>query len=140
METKEAVAALAWAINEMERRYDLFAKARVRNIVSYNEKVLPKDRLYNIVIVVDELADLMMTSPKEVEDYICRLAQMERATGIHLILSTQRPSVNVVTGLIKANIPARVAFACHPRPIQEQSSMLEAPRSSWKGRHAFSVS
>jgi S-DNA-T family DNA segregation ATPase FtsK/SpoIIIE len=95
----------------MERRYDLFAKARVRNIVSYNEKVLPKDRLYNIVIVVDELADLMMTSPKEVEDYICRLAQMARATGIHLILATQRPSVNVVTGLIKANIPARVAFA-----------------------------
>jgi len=111
VETKEAVAALAWAINEMERRYDLFAKARVRNIVSYNEKVLPKDRLYNIVIVVDELADLMMTSPKEVEDYICRLAQMARATGIHLILATQRPSVNVVTGLIKANIPARVAFA-----------------------------
>ena len=110
VETKEAVAALAWAISEMERRYDMFAKARVRNIGSYNEKVLPKDRLYNLVIVVDELADLMMTSPKEVEDYICRLAQMARATGIHLILATQRPSVNVVTGLIKANIPARVAF------------------------------
>jgi len=110
VETKEAVAALAWAIGEMERRYDMFAKARVRNIGTYNEKVLPKDRLYNLVIVVDELADLMMTSPKEVEDYICRLAQMARATGIHLILATQRPSVNVVTGLIKANIPARVAF------------------------------
>ena len=110
VETKEAVAALAWATSEMERRYEVFAKTRVRNIKSYNEKVLPKDRLYNLVIIVDELADLMMTSPREVEDYICRLAQMARATGIHLILATQRPSVNVVTGLIKANFPARVAF------------------------------
>lgn len=109
-DTKKAVHILAWAIREMERRYSSFAKARVRNLEGFNEKVLLGDRLPLIVIVVDELADLMMTAPKEVEEYICRLAQMARATGIHLILATQRPSVNVVTGLIKANIPARVAF------------------------------
>jgi S-DNA-T family DNA segregation ATPase FtsK/SpoIIIE len=94
----------------MESRYTMFAKARVRNLENFNKKVIPKERLPHIVIVVDELADLMMTAPKEVEEYICRLAQMARATGIHLILATQRPSVNVITGLIKANIPARVAF------------------------------
>ena len=107
---KKAVHALAWAIREMERRYSLFAASRVRNLQSYNEIVIPKNRLPNIVIVVDELADLMMTAAKEVEEYICRLAQMARATGIHLMLATQRPSVNVITGLIKANVPARVAF------------------------------
>ena len=109
-DAKKAVHVLAWAIREMEKRYSTFAKARVRNLESFNEKVLPKDRLPSIVIVVDELADLMMTAAKEVEEYICRLAQMARATGIHLMLATQRPSVNVITGLIKANIPARVAF------------------------------
>ena len=107
---KKAVHVLGWAIREMERRYSNFASVRVRNLASYNELVLPKDRLPHIVIVVDELADLMMTAAKEVEEYICRLAQMARATGIHLMLATQRPSVNVITGLIKANIPARVAF------------------------------
>ena len=107
---KKAVQALAWAVREMERRYEVFARARVRNLKSYNLKVLPKAKLPNIVIVVDELADLMFTAQKDVEDYICRLAQMARATGIHLLLATQRPSVNVITGLIKANIPARVAF------------------------------
>ncbi|MDR3164553.1 MAG: DNA translocase FtsK [Synergistaceae bacterium] len=107
---KKAVHALAWAIREMERRYSLFAASRVRNLPSYNEIVIPKNKLPNIVIVVDELADLMMTSAKEAEEYICRLAQMARATGIHLMLATQRPSVNVITGLIKANIPARAAF------------------------------
>ena len=109
-DTKKAVHVLAWAIRQMENRYSIFAKARVRNLEGFNEKALPKDRLPHIVIVVDELADLMMTAPKEVEEYICRLAQMARATGIHLMLATQRPSVNVITGLIKANIPARVAF------------------------------
>lgn len=107
---KKAVHVLGWAIREMERRYSCFAERRVRNLGSFNEIVLPKDRLPHIVIVVDELADLMMTAAKEVEEYICRLAQMARATGIHLILATQRPSVNVITGLIKANVPARVAF------------------------------
>lgn len=107
---KKALNAFNWAIQEMERRYALFAQARVRHLRLYNTKVLPKDMLPHIVIVVDELADLMMTAPKEVEDAICRLAQKARATGIHLILATQRPSVNVVTGLIKANVPARIAF------------------------------
>jgi DNA segregation ATPase FtsK/SpoIIIE, S-DNA-T family len=110
VESRQAVHALGWAIREMEKRYELFAQARVRNIKSFNTRVLPGDRMPYIVIVIDELADLMFTSPREVEDYICRLAQMARATGIHLIIATQRPSVNVVTGLIKANIPARVAF------------------------------
>jgi S-DNA-T family DNA segregation ATPase FtsK/SpoIIIE len=111
VDPKKAVQALAWAIREMERRYDLFAQSKVRNLASYNRKVLPGDRLPSVVLVVDELADLMMTAPREVEDYICRLAQMARATGIHLVLATQRPSVNVITGLIKANVPARVAFS-----------------------------
>lgn len=110
VDAKKAVHALGWAIREMEKRYELFAQARVRNLKGFNAKALPKDRLPSIVIIIDELADLMFTSPKEVEDYICRLAQMARATGIHLIIATQRPSVNVVTGLIKANVPARVAF------------------------------
>lgn len=107
---KKAVHVLGWAVREMERRYSNCAAAKVRNLASYNEVVLPKDRLPHIVIVVDELADLMMTAAKEVEDHICRLAQMARAVGIHLMLATQRPSVNVITGLIKANVPARVAF------------------------------
>jgi S-DNA-T family DNA segregation ATPase FtsK/SpoIIIE len=110
VDPRKAVHALGWAVREMEHRYEVFARTRVRNLASYNSKVLPKDKLPRIVIIVDELADLMFTAQKEVEDFICRLAQMARATGIHLILATQRPSVNVITGLIKANIPARVAF------------------------------
>jgi len=110
VEPRQSVHALAWAIREMEKRYELFAQARVRNLSTYNSRAIPVNRLPYIVIVIDELADLMLTAPREVEDYICRLAQMARATGIHLIIATQRPSVNVVTGLIKANIPARVAF------------------------------
>ena len=110
VDPRKAVHALGWAVREMEHRYEMFARSRVRNIASYNSKVLPKDKLPHIVIVVDELADLMFTAQKDVEDFICRLAQMARATGIHLIIATQRPSVNVITGLIKANIPARVAF------------------------------
>ncbi len=106
-----AVHALAWAVREMDRRYDACSQMKVRNLASYNEKVLPKDRLPHIVIIVDELADLMMTAQKEVEDYIMRLAQMARAVGIHLMLATQRPSVNVLTGTIKANIPARISFS-----------------------------
>jgi S-DNA-T family DNA segregation ATPase FtsK/SpoIIIE len=108
---KKAVAALTWAVQEMETRSEAFAGARVRNLASYNEKVLPKDRFPHIVVVVDELADLMYTAGKEVENLIARLAQKARAAGIHLILATQRPSVDVITGLIKANVPARVAFA-----------------------------
>jgi DNA segregation ATPase FtsK/SpoIIIE-like protein len=108
---KKAIAALAWAVQEMETRSEAFARAKVRNLASYNEKTLPKNRFPHIVVVVDELADLMYTAGKEVEGLIARLAQKARAAGIHLILATQRPSVDVITGLIKANVPARVAFA-----------------------------
>lgn len=106
---KKAANALCWAVTEMNRRYKLFAEAQVKDISSYNDKTdnpLPK-----IVIIIDELADLMMASANEVEDYICRLAQMARAAGMHLIVATQRPSVDVITGVIKANIPSRIAFA-----------------------------
>lgn len=106
-----AVHALAWAVREMERRYEVFSQAQARNLASYNSKVAPKNKMPHIVVIVDELADLMMTAAKDVEEYIGRLAQMARATGIHLILATQRPSVNVITGTIKANIPARAAFS-----------------------------
>jgi len=110
---KKAVHTLAWAVREMEKRFNDFENAKVRNLAAYNAKpnLLPKDKKPHIVVIVDELADLMMTASKEVEDYIVRLAQKARAAGIHLILATQRPSVNVITGLIKANIPARVAFS-----------------------------
>ncbi len=109
--SRQALSALGWAIAEMENRYRMFATLGVRDIFGYNALVSDADKMEFIVIIIDELADLMMTSPKEVEDYICRLAQMARATGIHLVLATQRPSVNVVTGLIKANVPARIAFS-----------------------------
>lgn len=109
VEVDKVLSALKWAIAEMERRYKLFASVGVRNIESYNE-LAGFQALPYLVIVVDEMADVMMFAPVEVEDAICRLAQMARATGIHLILSTQRPSVDVLTGLIKANIPCRIAF------------------------------
>ncbi len=112
-EPEKAKAALNWAVEEMERRYKKFAAVAARNIKAYNESpnVPERRRLPYIVIVIDELADLMMREGKNVEDPIVRLAQKARATGIHLVLATQRPSVNVVTGLIKANFPSRIAFA-----------------------------
>lgn len=112
-EPKKAASALSWAVNEMERRYKLFAKNNVRDITSYNNKIkdLQDERLSKIVIIIDELADLMMVAAQEIEDYICRLAQMARAAGIYLIVATQRPSVDVITGTIKANIPSRISFA-----------------------------
>jgi S-DNA-T family DNA segregation ATPase FtsK/SpoIIIE len=111
-EAERARAALKWAVAEMETRYRRFAGASARNITAFNETRLdPADRLPYIVIIVDELADLMMRDGRSVEDPIVRLAQKARATGIHLVLATQRPSVNVVTGLIKANFPSRIAFA-----------------------------
>jgi DNA segregation ATPase FtsK/SpoIIIE, S-DNA-T family len=111
-EPERAKAALKWAVNEMEGRYRRFAGAAARNIRGYNDsRVDPADRLPFIVIIVDELADLMMREGKNVEEPIVRLAQKARATGIHMVLATQRPSVNVVTGLIKANFPSRIAFA-----------------------------
>ncbi len=109
VEPKQILSALKWAMAEMDKRYKLFAERGVRNIDSYNE-LSGFQALPYIVIFIDELADLMMFAPVEVEDAIARLAQMARATGIHLVIATQRPSVNVITGLIKANIPCRIAF------------------------------
>ncbi len=109
VEPEQAVSALKWALKEMDRRYTKFAEAGVKNIDSYNE-LAGFQAIPYIVIVMDELADLMALAPVEVEDSIARLAQMARATGIHLVLATQRPSVDVITGLIKANIPCRIAF------------------------------
>lgn len=112
---KKAAGALQWAVNEMEKRYNMFTVFGVRNIHGYNEHVKKHpgecEKMPQIVIVIDELADLMMVCAKEVEDYIVRLCQKARAAGIYLIIATQRPSVNVVTGLIKANVPSRIAFA-----------------------------
>lgn len=106
---KKAANALNWAVAEMNKRYKMFAENGVKDITSYNEKC--EEKLPKIVIIIDELADLMMASANDVEDYICRLAQMARAAGMHLIVATQRPSVDVITGVIKANIPSRIAFA-----------------------------
>lgn len=111
---KKAAFSLNWAVQEMTRRYNLFAKNSVRDLDSYNNKAsnnLDMEKLPQLVIIIDELADLMMVSASEVEDYICRLAQMARAAGIHLIVATQRPSVDIITGTIKANIPSRISFA-----------------------------
>lgn len=112
-EPKKASFALNWAVGEMERRYSLFAELGVRDLSSFNSKadILKEPILPKIVIIVDELADLMMVAQKEVEEYIARLAQKARAAGIYLILATQRPSVDVITGTIKANIPSRIAFS-----------------------------
>ncbi|MCF6463282.1 FtsK/SpoIIIE family DNA translocase [Clostridium sp. Cult1] len=112
-EPRKAASALNWAVEEMERRYKLFAKNNVRDISGYNEKHRNKkdEKLSSIVIIIDELADLMMVAAQEIEDFICRLAQMARAAGIYLIVATQRPSVDVITGTIKANIPSRISFA-----------------------------
>lgn len=110
---KRAAGALNWAVGEMMRRYAMFAETGTRNLDGYNSHIEKEggERLPKIVIIIDELADLMMVAAKEVEDYICRLAQLARAAGIHLIIATQRPSVDVITGLIKANVPSRIAFA-----------------------------
>jgi S-DNA-T family DNA segregation ATPase FtsK/SpoIIIE len=109
VEPEKILSALKWGMAEMDKRYKLFAERGVRNIDSYNE-LSGFQALPYIAIIIDELADLMMFAPVEVEDAIARLAQMARATGIHLVIATQRPSVNVITGLIKANIPCRIAF------------------------------
>ncbi|EJR39196.1 DNA translocase FtsK, partial [Bacillus cereus] len=113
-DVKAATAALKWAVEEMERRYELFAHAGARDLTRYNTIVsgreIPGETLPYIVIVIDELADLMMVAPGDVEEAICRIAQKARACGIHLLVATQRPSVDVITGLIKSNIPTRIAF------------------------------
>lgn len=118
---RKAAGALGWAVTEMLKRYKIFAENNVRDLASYNKVAKSKDHqdddgnpmphMPQIVIIIDELADLMMAAPNEVEDSICRLAQMARAAGMHLVIATQRPSVDVITGIIKANIPSRIAFA-----------------------------
>lgn len=110
---KKASTALNWVVQEMTNRYKLFAENNVRDLDSYNNKMLENnnEKLPKLIVIIDELADLMMVAPNQVEDAICRLAQMARAAGIHLIVATQRPSVDVITGVIKANIPSRIAFA-----------------------------
>ena len=127
-EPEKTISALKWAVNEMERRYKLLAGEKIRNIKEYNKRLQSRAKkiaiadengnvqehedgsMPYIVIVVDEMSDLMMMAKKDVETLIVRLAQKSRAVGIHLVLATQRPSVNVITGLIKANVPARIAF------------------------------
>ena len=111
---RKAAGALSWAVSEMEKRYQIFSDNRVRDIKGYNKLCETRPdlhRMHQIVIFIDELSDLMMVSPKEVEDSICRLAQLARAAGIHLVIATQRPSVDVITGIIKANIPSRIALS-----------------------------
>lgn len=119
-EPKKAAGALNWAVNEMDTRYKKFAGVGARSLKGYNdiaakmefkEGEVPVEKLPEIVIIIDELADLMMVAPGEVEGAICRLAQLARAAGIHMVIATQRPSVNVITGLIKANVPSRIAFS-----------------------------
>jgi S-DNA-T family DNA segregation ATPase FtsK/SpoIIIE len=112
-DVKQAAGILRWVLKEMDRRYDAFARVMTRNIEGYNEKMAaePEKRLPFLVVVIDELADLMMQQGPEVEQAICRLAQLARATGIHLVIATQRPSVDVITGLIKANVPSRISFS-----------------------------
>ena len=121
---RKAAGALNWAVTEMLKRYNVFAENNVRDLTSYNKLVQSKlnaggfgedekklEKMPQIVIIIDELADLMMAAPNEVEDAICRLAQMARAAGMHLVIATQRPSVDVITGVIKANIPSRIALS-----------------------------
>lgn len=110
IDPKKASSVLNWAVQEMEKRYSIFANHGVRDIKTFNRRY-PEERIPFIIIVIDELADLMMVSPRDVEDAICRILQKARAAGIHMILATQRPSVNVITGIIKANLPSRISFA-----------------------------
>lgn len=124
VEPDKVVSALKWAVGEMERRYKTFTEVGAKNIESYNNMAGFQSMPY-IVIVIDELAEIMLFSPSEVEDNICRIAQMARAVGIHLVLATQRPSVNVITGLIKANIPTRMAFAVSS--MMDSRVILDSP-------------
>ncbi len=127
MEAYQARAALAWAVGEMEDRYKKLARSTSRNIAAYNASpgVAPEDRMPYIVLMIDELADLMIQEGRKVEEPVVKLAQKARAVGIHLVLATQRPSVNVVTGLIKANVPSRIAFAM--ASMVDSRTVLDAP-------------
>ena len=142
---KKASAALHWGVSEMEDRYRKFADYNVRDLKGYNKKIetmpvcegeeRPK-KMPQIVIIVDELADLMMVCPGEVEESICRLAQLARAAGIHLIIATQRPSVDVITGLIKANMPSRVAFSVSSGVIPYNPGYERSRKTFGKRRYA----
>lgn len=124
VEPEKVVSALKWAVSEMENRYKIFTQVGAKNIESYNN-ISGIQSLPYIIIFIDELADIMLFSPAEVEDNICRIAQMARAVGIHLVLATQRPSVNIITGLIKANIPTRLAFAV--ASMMDSRVILDSP-------------
>ena len=125
---KKAAGALHWATQEMDRRFEILEATKVRNLDEYHEAVIGKpemEYLPRIVIIIDELADLMQTAGKEVESYICRIAQKARAAGMHLVIGTQRPSVDVVTGLIKANVPSRIA--CKVASNVDSRTILDRP-------------
>ena len=141
VDPKKAANALAWATREMDRRYEVLHKVGVRDLGGYNAAFdedrldtdgndQPYERLPYILVVIDELNDLMMVAARDVEDSICRIAQKARAVGIHLVIATQRPSVNVITGVIKANIPARLAFAVSSLPTAGSSSTRAGPSAS----------
>ena len=136
-DTRQAAGILRTVLKEMDKRYDKFAMAGTRNLDGYNQKAKPEERLPYIVIVVDELADLMMQAGPEVEFSICRLAQLARATGIHLVIATQRPSVDVITGLIKANISSRISFAVTSQ-VDSRTILDAGPRAADRPRgHLF---
>jgi len=124
VEPDKVLSALKWAVGEMERRYKTFTEVGAKNIEAYNNLSGFQSMPY-ILIFIDELAEIMLFSPSEVEDNICRIAQMARAVGIHLILATQRPSVNIITGLIKANIPTRISFAV--ASVTDSRVILDTP-------------
>jgi S-DNA-T family DNA segregation ATPase FtsK/SpoIIIE len=124
VEPEKVLSALKWAVTEMEDRYKKFTEVGVKNIEGYNN-LSGFQQMYYIIIFIDELAEIMLFSPSEVEDNVCRLAQMARAVGIHLVLATQRPSVNVITGLIKANIPSRISFAV--ASVTDSRVVLDTP-------------
>ncbi len=145
VEPEKVISALRWVMSEMDRRYKLFSEAGARNVDGYNE-MSGFQALPYIVLFIDELADIMLFSPVEVEDAITRIAQMSRATGIHMVLATQRPSVDVITGLIKANVPSRIAFAVASQidsrvilDTQGAEKLLGlqelSPKELWKPRH-----
>ena len=136
---KQAAQILNWAVEEMEERYSKFAKVGVRNMERYNAQLAdkPEEQLPYLVVIIDELADLMMVAAPQVEEAICRLAQMARAAGIHLLIATQRPSVDVITGLIKANITSRIAFAVSSQVDSQIFLDLQEQSAFWEGRHAF---
>ncbi|MBQ7590859.1 MAG: DNA translocase FtsK, partial [Verrucomicrobia bacterium] len=121
---KKAVLALRWLVEEMEKRYTMFAKAGVRNIEGFNSHSVDGEKLFYIVLIIDELNDLMLIAGKKVEEQIMRITQLARAAGIHCIIATQRPSVDVITGVIKANIPARIAFNVSNR--QNSNTILDS--------------